>query len=204
MSISVKRIQKELIDLTKNLNTEGFKLETVEDKVNKLRGEINGPIGSPYEGGTFKLEFEIPDSYPFSPPNVKFLTNIWHPNVSSVTGTICLDTLKENWSAAFSLRTVMLSIQALMSAPGLKNPQDAVVASMYINNYNLFQRTASYWAHKYAGAGQTQENMFDDTVRKVVEMGFSVEHALQVLSNKNWDVKAATAELMSRQLKDTI
>ena len=28
---------------------------------------------------------------------VKFVTKIWHPNISSVTGAICLDILKDQW-----------------------------------------------------------------------------------------------------------
>lgn len=28
---------------------------------------------------------------------VRFITRIWHPNISSVTGAICLDILKDNW-----------------------------------------------------------------------------------------------------------
>lgn len=34
-------------------------------------------------------------SYPFEPPKMKFITKVWHPNVSSVTGAICLDILKD-------------------------------------------------------------------------------------------------------------
>ena len=67
--------------------------------------------------------FQIPDTYPFNPPKVRFLTKIWHPNVSSVTGAICLDILKDQWAAAMTLRTVLLSLQALMAAPEPDDPQ---------------------------------------------------------------------------------
>ena len=59
---------------------------------------------------------------------VRFLTKIWHPNISSVTGAICLDILKDQWAAAMTLRTVLLSLQALLSAAEPDDPQDAVVA----------------------------------------------------------------------------
>ena len=48
------------------------------------------PEGSPYEGGVFVVDIVIPQSYPFEPPKMKFETKIWHPNVSSQTGAICL------------------------------------------------------------------------------------------------------------------
>lgn len=47
--------------------------------------------------GLFKLEIKIPETYPFNPPKIKFITRIWHPNISSVTGAICLDILKDQW-----------------------------------------------------------------------------------------------------------
>lgn len=85
-----------------------------------------------FKGGTFKLEINIPQSYPFTPPKVKFLTRIWHPNISSQTGMICLDILKDQWAAAMTLRTVLLSIQALLSAAEPDDPQDAVVAQQSV------------------------------------------------------------------------
>ena len=73
---------------------------------------------------------------------MKFDTMIWHPNISSQTGAICLDILRGEWSPALSIRTALLSLQALLCGPVPEDPQDAMVASQFKNNYEQFQETA--------------------------------------------------------------
>lgn len=63
--------------------------------------------------------------YPFEPPKMRFETKIWHPNISSQTGAICLDILKDQWSPALTIKTALLSIQALLSAAEPTDPQVA-------------------------------------------------------------------------------
>ncbi len=116
-----------------------------EGKYDHLSGKINGPKGTVYEGGVFAVDIHIPDAYPFEPPKMKFTTKIWHPNVSSVTGAICLDILKDQWSPALTIKTALVSLQALLSAPEPKDPQDAVVAGMFLNDPKEFDTTAKYW-----------------------------------------------------------
>merc|ERR1712060_390237 len=77
-------------------------------------------------------------------------TKIWHPNISSQTGAICLDVLGKEWSPALTIRTALLSIQALLSAPEPSDPQDAEVAEMYKNNRDEYTQTAKYWTETFA------------------------------------------------------
>lgn len=50
-----------------------------------------------------------------------------------------------------TLRTVLLSLQALLSAAEPDDPQDAVVATQYKDNYEMFVKTAKHWTNVYAG-----------------------------------------------------
>ena len=89
---SIKRIQKELKDFIKDPPV-GLSA-ALEDEKNqrKWKATIDGPEGSPYEGGKFILTITFPEEYPFKPPQVRFVTKIYHSNISS-SGSICLDIL---------------------------------------------------------------------------------------------------------------
>ena len=63
------------------------------------------------------------NQYPFVPPIMRFRSRVWHPNVSSANGAICLDILKDQWSPALTLKTALLSLQALLASPEPNDPQ---------------------------------------------------------------------------------
>lgn len=65
----------------------------VEDSLIHLHADVQGPTDSPYEGGVFRLDVQIPSRYPNEPPQIRFHTPIYHPNIDS-GGRICLDALK--------------------------------------------------------------------------------------------------------------
>jgi peroxin-4 len=47
---------------------------------------IRGPAGSPFSGGIFNVRLRVPENYPISPPQVFFLTKIFHPNIHADSG----------------------------------------------------------------------------------------------------------------------
>jgi hypothetical protein len=93
--------------------------------------------GQVYEGLTYKLSFKFSSSYPYSAPTVKFETPCFHPNVDS-NGNICLDILKEKWSAVYNVGTVLLSIQSLLSEPNNDSPLNGYAAALWENQVGTF------------------------------------------------------------------
>jgi ubiquitin-protein ligase len=90
MAAASGRLVKELKECGKE-DTSGVQAILVDAaNIRHLKGNIKGPEGSVYDGGIFYVDILIPPQYPFEPPKMKFITKVFHPNISSQTGAICL------------------------------------------------------------------------------------------------------------------
>lgn len=123
---------------------------------------------------------------------MRFITKVWHPNVSSANGAICLDILKDQWSPALSIKTAMLSLQALLSTPEPNDPQDAVVARQYIDSHEAFVKTAKEWTAEYAS-----EKKKDEKMSKLMELGFGEAVVRNALSRAAGDEQQALELLLT-------
>ena len=87
-------------------------------------------------GLKYKLKLEFPSGYPYTAPNVKFTTPCFHPNVDT-HGNICLDILKEKWSALYEVRTILLSIQSLLGKSYFQFIIRRMYHQIFLSNTNL-------------------------------------------------------------------
>ena len=88
---------------------------------------------------------------------MKFITKVYHPNISSASGAICLDILKDAWSPVLTLKSTLISLQSLLCSPEPNDPQDAEVAKHYMTSKSSFEDTATYWTQIYAGGPGPKE-----------------------------------------------
>ena len=116
---------------------------------------INGPKGTPYEGGIFFLDIDLPKRYPFEAPKIKFTTPIYHCNVRS-DGRICMGLLGfEEWRPAQSISGVLLGIVSLLNDPETKTTDDDTFSDnarmeLILSNRSNFDEMAREWTRKYA------------------------------------------------------
>lgn len=96
----------------------------------------------PYALGTWLLTVDIPHDYPFKAPRVRFVTPIYHCNVS-VDGVICLSLLQDAWSPALSIRKALEAILALVISPDGHNPLDAYKGALYKDDLPLYKAEAT-------------------------------------------------------------
>uniref|UniRef100_A0A1I8AGB2 UBIQUITIN_CONJUGAT_2 domain-containing protein n=2 Tax=Steinernema glaseri TaxID=37863 RepID=A0A1I8AGB2_9BILA len=141
-STAMKALAKELKDC-KDSPIEGFTVDASEDNLFHWNVGIYGPPCTIYQGGYFKASITFPSNYPFAPPSVRFLTQLFHPNVYE-NGDLCISILHppiddpmsgelpcERWNPTQNVRTVLLSVIALLNEPNISSPANVDASVSY-------------------------------------------------------------------------
>ncbi|CAI9290088.1 unnamed protein product [Lactuca saligna] len=143
-----QRLQKELMALMMSGDL-GVSAFPEGESIFTWIGTIEGGKGTMYEGLSYKLSLHFPIDYPFKPPQVKFETMCFHPNVDQF-GNICLDILQDKWSSAYDCRTILLSIQSLLGEPNIDSPLNSSAAALWSNQEDYRKMVHKHYAGEEA------------------------------------------------------
>lgn len=131
----------------KTIEEEEPSFQPLNGDLTKWRGFILGT--SVYDGGVFRIELNVDRSYPFKPPKARFLTPIWHPNITR-EGRICLGILGKDWSPSINLVGVIEAIRNLLSFPNPHDPLNRVAAKEMRESPKEFKQKVKEYIKRYA------------------------------------------------------
>ena len=103
-----------------------------------IQADIEGPEGTPFEGGLFRCKLIVGDNFPSTPPKGYFLTKIFHPNISE-KGEICVNSLKKDWNPLeWSLYNIFEVIKCLLIVPFPESALNEEAGKLFMENYEEF------------------------------------------------------------------
>ena len=153
-------LRKQLNDLKKH-PVEGFSAGLVdENNIYKWEVLIVGPPDTLYEGGIFKAHLTFPTNYPQRPPKMKFISEIWHPNIHS-NGDVCISILhepgddaygyekaNERWLPVHTVETILISVISMLSDPNDNSPANVDAAKQWRNDIKGFKKKVAQCVRK--------------------------------------------------------
>ena len=106
-----------------------------------------------YEGGFFKAKLKFPSDFPNMPPEMTFVSEMWHPNVYE-GGKVCISILHppgedaynsqesadERWRPILGVEQIIISVISMLSDPNDESPANLDAAVQWRNDLKGFKR----------------------------------------------------------------
>eukprot|EP01084_Bolivina_argentea_P187677 323217_1 len=168
--MALRRITKELDHFERTQRSQNvyelIHVEPIGDDLYHFSGYILVTNNCPFMNGKYLLDIKYPQNYPFKPPKIKFITKMYHPNISK-DGMIDLSILKHNWSPSLSITQTLLTISALLNEPIIRKYDwrfaNKECIKLYTENRLLYESKTNEYAVKYANATK-QYNLKDEYI----------------------------------------
>ncbi|KAH9904294.1 prion-inhibition and propagation-domain-containing protein [Xylariomycetidae sp. FL2044] len=142
----------------------------VGDALDQILASIEGPPGTPYEGGVFYIMVRIAEG---NPPALRFHTRIYHPNIHP-SGRVCADYAEwwhnsnllngvaeshnrlpwfsEHITNHYTLGALLVAICGLLASPNIDDPLVPEIAEKYLTDYEGYCAAAKLYTERYAHA----------------------------------------------------
>jgi ubiquitin-protein ligase len=147
--MSLTRLTKEIKEVQTLIDNKSSNIIEIKPNPTDIKDVVvvfKGPDQTPFSDLNLTINLQYPDDYPFKPPKVIFISKMYHPNISTLTGQICLETvLTDKWSPTLRLPFIVQSITSLLSNPNCENPIEAGVADEYQNNRDKYNENVLLW-----------------------------------------------------------
>ncbi|XP_029658042.1 ubiquitin-conjugating enzyme E2 S [Octopus sinensis] len=144
----IRQVAKELADLSSN-PPEGVKVFPNEEDITDIQARIEGPAGTPYAGGVFKMKLVLGKNFPTEPPKGFFLTKIFHPNVAN-NGEICVNTLKKDWKPELGIKHILLTVKCLLIVPNPESALNEEAGKLLLEQYDDYSTRARLYTEIHA------------------------------------------------------
>ncbi|CAI2379971.1 unnamed protein product [Moneuplotes crassus] len=112
-----------------------------------------GPSDTLYEGGFFKALIKFPEDYPNNPPEMRFVTEMWHPNIYP-DGKVCISILHppgedefneqesadERWRPILGVESILISVISMLNDPNLDSPANIDAAKQFKEEREAYEK----------------------------------------------------------------
>jgi len=144
----IRSVIKELKSIV-NEALEGIKVIFNDEDVTDIQAIIDGPIDTPYHGGSFRIRCVLGKQFPSVPPSCYFITKVFHPNVSR-NGEICVNTLKKDWKPDLGIKHILLTIKCLLIVPNPESALNEDAGKLLLDHYEDYYKRAKWMTELHA------------------------------------------------------
>lgn len=155
LKIKVTKKLRMAVRINSELKTcrKDYQIELEGDNITKWIVTLTAPDaqGSPYEGGKFRVLIDLENNYPWKPPEIRFMTPIYHPGVSK-EGGVCTKSLSDEWSPKRTISKDVLPflISLLSGEPDASNAMNQEAASLLRDDPKAFNKKVLAMVRKHA------------------------------------------------------
>lgn len=104
------------------------------------------------DGGFFKAKLTFSSDYPYVPPKMQFISEMWHPNIYK-DGTVCISILhppgndpnqyekaEERWTPVHTVESILVSVVSMLASPNDESAANLDAAKDWREEPKVFKK----------------------------------------------------------------